>query len=1416
MKRPTAYYNGEGTVLPTVQRMSHRLFAIVMCLAILLSFAGASGVLLSTNKTSVAAADDDEEKPEDKFEKALKEYDDKAAPKDNAGFAKMVETYQGGDRAKFGSVIERLITPQYLNHTPEGVGRDGEERVSNCNTADPGAGTALYHNCDVPNLAAEILQKVVSLLSPMGVQGATVEAAHVPGGWGIPSNIPKDEVPIKPTDRHIKYTGLELFGYNMRLISYSGEWDHIQVMTKARAMMNFGLLDTVRLGVRSVANGVWAGLKNGANTTVDRIKSGQVLGAIGGFFTGFFEGAASETVHTLLDSSDLNVFNSYAWYRVSYGATLYNARELSQIELKGLMTESFEKRVNDNKSTENQKLLPADFTALKGGPPKPKDATPTCKNSKGKVIVAPTEADCVRLKGTWKLDGGGTGETLVKWKENNKTFFDGAKKYDFSCEIDTGEGNRTTKLSTFYTCWETAYTQKENELVEQGQEEGKSVPQSIFDSLFKGISYRIYMMTNKRANFNSPYNRYVCTDKNGADMFDNEQPIFYFTTEGQKDSRCQTMRPPIQNGYYGNGYGPGAIDTETGPNSTVKPPTDTRFSLVDQAGPFGSMFNSFGTNTGTEGLKVASFATQISNTALDLSFSPIMQKLGIDKKIITLITGFREGVFFPLASLVILVGLLQVVLRTFRRQAYMQGLKDMIIIVLIFFVGSVMLFKPDKMFTLVDSGPAQVEAAIIGTIYDVANPNADPLCSASQSPVESETGLDGEKLPFSPTSATRGMMCDVWRAFVFEPYVAAQWGTNYNSLFAAGKTQKDGESLKNTNADLVGNAEVDMGGGFKINNWGLYQLSLLTSGTTTEQDLTKPTGQTPKDIYRIVDLQGGPNNGAGRDPSHLASWAGTEPISRGMVGILSAIAGIAGAITVTAYALLKIQLTFVSAFMLIFLPFALLLGLHPTAGRTQFLRYTGTLISLMIRRVVLVTALAVMMKVLLAGSMASPNYLLQGIATTAICVAFLIFKSKLQDLFVSPITNKFGPAFAERFSNDPRSAIQNAMPRSIANYMDSQREQGRAAVSAGLGGFANGGVKGVKKSLFGQKADPNIPGSGYQGALDFARQRAELNQLRGKGFGAVQSYHKAAELGKSDAQRRIRSSDSYRKTNEALRDRFVKDNNREILARDSQEYQQRKRDIENAEAEGVNLSSLPKTDDDPSGDTLKDRLAAQQGDYSVDIENRGDIRDIRTLRALDAKIARLENSEHRKFKATKDKIHAQKNLSTAERVKLEQEAIEMHRKSRVAKLDNLKAERDRAIDRMYRRHNDPDYRGKTAREKMGADINRMRENVEATIERRKNPEARDQLNNLRDRKRKVTGFDVYAYEDAVVAMTMEKAGLLEELIGRSLTKQEITDLAQELFNRAEHSFQPDRDRMSAQVREKAMQSVIDTVYQEGT
>lgn len=1122
---------GKGTAIYIAAGHPLKRRAAKSFMSFFISLIAVFSILGANIGAGIAFADDDG--GQSKLEDAAKDY---GVETGQEGFGKTMDKYEEKDSKTisetdgtytFAHVIKRVFDTRYLNYTPEATAGDGaDNRDWNCDVNNKFAGTPLYHNCDVPNMMTQFLQNFIQGASPMGFVGATVANARSDTELGIPSNLPGGRVPPTYATGSAKYTGLEILGYNLHYTSYKGEWDFINVSTSARLLSNFGLMDSISIGVNLAVNGTVNGAKVAASQSLDSLKQGDVLGAMGNLWSGFAEGAASGVIRVLLDSSDLNVFNTNAWYRVNYGGTVYNARELTQSELADRMQIAFSMMIKGTPPDKAQ--VPDDYLKIKAGPPKPKEAISKCTDDKKKVIgsvkTAPgiSQKDCKDKGGkSWTKDGAQKQETLAAWNTANKSYFDTAKKYGLECKLDsTDEKKRQATLDSFFACWSAEWPKQQGNAAASQQGESN---QSWLNNLLGEKAVYAWFKKNPDYNINSPWRRFVCLDANGRTMYQggkNWDYEFVYDKNGKVNSKCKALRPPIQNGYFGNGYMPGG---KGAPNQSVQP--DTRYNLVDQASFLSFLFDSSAvSNTIANALlSVTSLEARIANTVLDFSFSPIVQKVGLDKTVVDFIEEFRDGVYFPLLVLVIMFSAITVLINAGRNKNYVEGLKSAFLMIITAFLGILILFKPDFIVKVVDSGPAQVETAVAGAIFSFGNDDTDTICEATQS---SADGPDELAKSFIPSDAVRTMECQIWRVMVYNPYVYGQWGTHGNNLWA--NTTQAPNKMHNANTRLVGDASVAMGGGKTVKNWGFYQAKVLSSGTITTDDPLINTGQAggnytlsnvntvPRDIYRLVDLQAGPKNGAGTDSRYFEQWAGRNPSQRIISTALSMVTGAFAMVAIVLYGFAKIEITIISMIMLLFLPLILLLGIHPTFGRVKLKQYIGTIVALMIQRVALVAILAVMISLLSSLALASTDVLTTTIIVIALCAFFIAQRKKLMSSLGADVSKGFGGSITG--SKSPKEALMAAVPQSMQNMADQRRAHAKGMVHGAAAGFLMNGTSGI------------ITGAAKAGKT---AQNRNMNHLRLTGqLGAVTNIQNSMQAGKNAAQSEVKMAAKRLKNSE--------------------------------------------------------------------------------------------------------------------------------------------------------------------------------------------------------------------------------------------------------------------------------------------
>lgn len=971
---------------PTQKQVGAR--GVVRFIASILLALLLASTLLPGGTIHAYAADDGDKKTIEKLEESKKSLG--VTESGNEGFSKTVaKANQEKGKATFSSVITRVLTPGYIYQHPKSS-TDGYYKGNkswSCDVNDPNKGLLTYHNCDVPNFTADLGQNLYGTLTPTGIQRGGAESAKIELAWlGMPTGVNK--VPAAASARADKYTAMELFGYNLRLTYYAGEFDHIQVLTEARLMSNFGASQTLALGVSSIFNGATTGATTTVNTYVEEVKKGNWLAGIGTAFSAGAEAAGAGAINTILDTSDANVMATRGYNRVDIDKTLYNARALTNSETEQAIINTAASMLAGNQP-ESAKL-PDDLKKLQTPPAQPATGGTTCivTNPDGTlntISKLENEEACKEAAKTanmenpqYKWDGENKpSESIKDWREHNKEWFDAANKYQLNCPVDEDEAKREDTLSKFYACVPTAYESAAKKWAQEKESEaGKELAKKLEDVPF----IRDFLKKNTTANFNNPVNHYICLNPDGTDKLDqNGKPEKLFTESGSYNPNCTATRSPIKGGVYGTGDGI---------------MTDTRRALYDP-NLANVVFNnqSAFTDFANAGIATAAFITRIANAALNIGMSPILQTFGVDNLIAEFIELFTKSGLYPFALIFGIAGLTYLLAKNIfgaRKGHLREMIRYALSVIAIVIVASVTLVKPHETIHAVDKFVTVLDDRIADTL--ITGAIGDEICSTkgATETFKYATAKEGSE------PATRTLMCEVWRMNLLTPWAYAQWGVNINDLYAVdAKRPASANTFINTNSSQVGRAPVQMGRGVTVNNWGLYQLQLQSSGTTTEDNPNQTAGVTNPGMYRIVDLQAGQDNGAGTDPRYLNHWAGKETGSRALTGALAPIAAGATGITVGYYAIMKAVVRVVLLLSLVILPLVMLLALLGKVTKQGTRKYVGTIIGLYIQSALLTFMLCLQALLLILLSSGATSYVLIFVVQVVTSVLLLLLTRRI-------------------------------------------------------------------------------------------------------------------------------------------------------------------------------------------------------------------------------------------------------------------------------------------------------------------------------------------------------------------------------------------------------------------------------------
>lgn len=515
--------------------------------------------------------------------------------------------------------------------------------------------------------------------------------------------------------------------------------------------------------------------------------------------------------------------------------------------------------------------------------------------------------------------------------------------------------------------------------------------------------------------------RYACANADGTLMRSEDGTIEYLyekNNEGSKEyvnPKCSEVRDPIGGGLLGSGWTSPVID-DTRHVSNV---TDDSFGILHQT-----------KNVVSSAISgVNSFIAKFTNVILDLSFSPILERLGIDVIIGNLVEGFRDTVFFPLATMAASIGALLLFFEVLKSGSVWRLLGSLAITILIFIAGAAFLMHPTATIQLVDEVPTTIDRLVANAI--LVDDDGTSYCSTG----DNDDGI-------------RSAQCNVWGAMVFEPWVHLQFGTGYDNLYAKDHGPSGSQEFENKNEDLVGDAAVNMGGGVIINNWALYQLEQTKSGTINAKAPSEFLGAVDKDMYRLVDLQAGPDGGANSDTRHFENWSGQS--NNGFLLLLTLLQAILMSIAIAGLGIAKIEASFMFSISIIFLPFMLLYALLPK-GRNKLKAYLGNLISLLLKRVLITVMLAVLLKVITLSYANSDTIETGAMIGIFVSLAFILYRKELLELMT---VNDSGKSIVGGNTEQVKQAIYDSIPQ----YAKQSYGVLKANVRGATAGFAGGAL----------------------------------------------------------------------------------------------------------------------------------------------------------------------------------------------------------------------------------------------------------------------------------------------------------------------------------------------------------------------
>lgn len=507
---------------------------------------------------------------------------------------------------------------------------------------------------------------------------------------------------------------------------------------------------------------------------------------------------------------------------------------------------------------------------------------------------------------------------------------------------------------------------------------------------------------------------------------------------------------------------------------------------------------------------------------ISFAFSDVVSFLGLSDLLAGDSGLFRQlydGIFTPLIVLIfIFTGIYVAWVGIVKRQVREAAVAT-IRSVALFIVAVVLAINPLATIKL-PNNVAVVAQAFILTTFSQSMSSGNGICATDVGSFQRElappdaNGYRGYEesrgiLDQATDTMRSTISCQLWKSFLFNPWVEGQFGRDFNTLWAKEKIApwaKTGATEVNNsdkNANMVGDAEVPMGGGAVINNWALFQLSTQTdvhaSPSTPGQPPLRANGFN-NDWYRVVDLmanyseteaQAGDSkiNVPSGDPATegFVQWAGFNPLTRFWVAASSAMFATVGVAAPLIFAGLSSMYALGIAVLMGFAPIMLLLGCWAGRGYEIFKGWLESVVNTTMKRIGTGLVLTI--------SLIITNSLLEAIddagwwATMLSLVLFTFLLIKTRHSIISAIGSF-------HFASTPFAATASNIGSKYTGFLKST-----AKTSAGMAGAA--AVGGFESRRQG--------GSAFKGAFKAVRHQTHNLAYRSQYYRKMaQTYDKVA------------------------------------------------------------------------------------------------------------------------------------------------------------------------------------------------------------------------------------------------------------------------------------------------------------------
>lgn len=359
-----------------------------------------------------------------------------------------------------------------------------------------------------------------------------------------------------------------------------------------------------------------------------------------------------------------------------------------------------------------------------------------------------------------------------------------------------------------------------------------------------------------------------------------------------------------------------------------------------------------------------------------IAFSDIITLIGLDTMLGSsggFITALFNSVFMPFIVLIfVFVGVS--IIRAGASGKTRQALSETIRSIVLFFLAIFISFSPGWLITLPNNLSMIIQAVTLSAMNNSLS-GGGGMCATDigsfegkilSSSIDVDYAIDNPDktmniIEQASTTIRSSVGCQMWQMLLLKPWAQAQYGTDWNNLWARGEipdwAPNGATDLENRdeNAEMVGDAAVPMGDGTFIHNWALFQISTQTNVHAPighEGDVAKKTTGLANDWWRVADVLSGyyeksvPPSGEPGEPTdeykviaddinvspYWDTWTGGNTMERIWVAGSAVIIAAVGSSGIIIFASLSAIYAIGVTLMIAFAPVVLLVGCFPGQG----------------------------------------------------------------------------------------------------------------------------------------------------------------------------------------------------------------------------------------------------------------------------------------------------------------------------------------------------------------------------------------------------------------------------------------------------------------------------------------------------